>query len=228
MTSLIRVLIADDHLIVREGLRMVLQGRADFQVVAEAANGMEAVRLAEETQPDVILMDLRMPGLDGLGAIQQIKARWPQMAVVILTTYNEDDLMRRGLSAGAQSYLLKDTDRETLFNTLYAAARGETLLRPDIMARLLPTADSKPAPKSRYSSTLSQRELEVLSDVASGARNKEIAAQLGLSERTVKAHLDSIFNKLGVDSRTAAVALAIQYGILPTDAGSGHKQGNSG
>jgi NarL family two-component system response regulator YdfI len=227
MSSLIRVMIADDHLIVREGLRMILQGRADFQVVAEAVDGVEAVRLAEETQPNVILMDLRMPGLDGLGAIQQIKGKWPQMAVVILTTYNEDDLMLRGLRAGAQSYLLKDTDRETLFNTLHAAARGETLLRPDIVARVLPTAEASPTPNSRHSSALSQRELEILSIVASGARNKEIAAHLGLTERTVKAHLDSIFNKLGVDSRTAAVALAIQYGILPTDVGSRYTEHDS-
>jgi NarL family two-component system response regulator YdfI len=216
MSAPIRILIADDHLIVREGLHMILESRAEFEIVGEAADGEAAVQLTETTQPDVVLMDLRMPGMDGLRAIQQIRARWPEVAVVILTTYNEDDLMLRGLRAGARSYLLKDTDRETLFSTIQAAARGETLLRPDILARVLAPVENVP----RAGVTLSQRELEILRSVARGSRNKEIAAQLGLAERTVKAHLDSIFNKLGVDSRTSAVALAIQYGILPTDAGS--------
>ncbi|MHB8628815.1 MAG: response regulator transcription factor [Aggregatilineales bacterium] len=215
MNTPIRVLIADDHLIVREGLRMILDARPDIEIVAEAQDGEAAIRLTEEKQPQVILMDLRMPGLDGLGAIQRIKARWPQTAIVILTTYNEDDLMLRGLRAGAQSYLLKDTDRETLFNTIYAAARGESLIRPDILARILPSTETPTEARNRYRVTLSQRELEVLSQVAIGARNKEIAARLNLTERTVKAHLDSIFNKLGVDSRAAAVAVAIQQGLLP-------------
>src|SRR5258708_31342608 len=173
-----------------------------------------AVRLAEETQPHVILMDLRMPGLDGLGAIQQIKAKYPQIAIVILTTYNEDDLMLQGLRAGAQSYLLTDTDRETFTNTLGAAARGETLLRPDILSRVLPNLDSAQQRNARNSTTLSPREVEVLENAAEGLRNKEIATRLGMTERTVKAHLDSIFNNLGVDSRTAAVSVAMQRGIL--------------
>lgn len=215
MNAPIRVLIADDHLIVREGLRMILEARPDIEIVAEAQDGEVAVRLTEELQPQVILMDLRMPGLDGLGAIQRIKARWPQTAIVILTTYNEDDLMLRGLRAGAQGYLLKDVDRETLFNTIYAAARGESLIRPDILARILRATEPPTEPSNRYRLTLSPRELEVLSQVATGARNKEIAARLNLTERTVKAHLDGIFNKLGVDSRTAAVAVAIQQGLLP-------------
>jgi len=133
---------------------------------------------------------------------------------VILTTYNEDDLMLQGLRAGAQSYLLKDTDRETLANTLRAAARGETLLRPDILSRVLPRLESPPRRNARNSMTLSPREVEVLENAAEGLRNKEIAARLALTERTVKAHLDNIFNKLGVDSRTAAVSVAMQRGIL--------------
>ncbi len=212
----IRLLIADDHLIVRQGLRMILEMQPDFEIVAEAADGEEAVRLAEELQPDVILMDLRMPGLDGIAAIEHIREKWPQIAVVILTTYNEDDLMVRGLRAGARSFLLKDTDRETLINTIHAASRGETLLRPDVMARVLSTAENPSSPDSAPQ-ILSQRELEVLRDVAKGARNKEIAARLGIAERTVKAYLDSIFNKLGVDSRTSAVMVAMQRGILSGD-----------
>jgi two-component system, NarL family, response regulator YdfI len=218
MSQPIRLLIADDHLIVRQGLRMILEMQPDFEVVAEAADGYEAVRLTEELQPDMILMDLRMPGLDGIAAIEDIRAKWPQIAIVILTTYNEDDLMMRGLHAGARSFLLKDTDRDTLINTIRAALRGETLLRTDIMTRVLATAETANAPThARENLTLSQRELEVLRDVAKGARNKEIAARLGISERTVKAYLDNIFNKLGVDSRTSAVTVAMQRGILSTD-----------
>jgi len=216
----IRVLIADDHLIVREGLRMILETQGDLVVVGEASDGEMAVRLTEELQPSVVLMDLRMPGLDGLGAIEGIRAKWPHTQIVILTTYNEDGLMMRGLRAGACSYLLKDTDRKTLLNTIRAAARGESLLRPDIMARVLSTPEAKPtAHQSPEGISLSQRELEVLREVAQGARNKEIAVHLGISERTVKAYLDSIFNKFGVDSRTSAVTVAIRRGILPSEGG---------
>ncbi len=219
----IRVVIADDHLIVREGLRMILANYENIQVVGEAENGLRAIELAEETHPDVILMDLRMPDVDGLTAISKIKAQWPEIAIVILTTYNEDELMIRGLQAGAQGFLLKDTDRARLLDTIQAAFRGETLLRPDVLARILQKTD--PSPVSRLSprpnvasasssSILSQRELEILKLVATGARNKEIALKLNISQSTVKAHLDSIFNKLGVDSRTAAVSVASQYGLF--------------
>ncbi len=134
---MIRILIADDHLVVREGLQLILSMEDDLEVVGEAANGETAVLLTSELQPDVVLMDLRMPGMGGLEAIEQILAQWPQMAIVILTTYNEDDLMMRGLQAGARGFLLKDTGRETLFHTIRAAARGETLLQPEIMLRVM-------------------------------------------------------------------------------------------
>jgi NarL family two-component system response regulator YdfI len=137
MPEPIRILIADDHLIIREGLRLILETNVRFSIVAEAEDGAQAVRMAGELDPQVILMDLRMPVMDGLTAIQQIHASKPQIAIVILTTYNEDDLMVRGLQAGARGYLLKDTNREVLFNTIEAAARGETLLKPEILARLL-------------------------------------------------------------------------------------------
>jgi len=212
MNDSIRVLIADDHLIVREGLRLILETADGIEVVGEATDGAEAVQLAQALQPNVILMDLRMPNVDGLTAIERLRAGQPQVAVVILTTYNEDDLMMRGLRAGARGYLLKDTDRETLLNTIRAAARGETLLKPEILARLL----SQPE-KPRGGIELTERELEVLQAVARGERSKEIAAQLGITERTVKAHLAGIYNKLGVDSRAAAIAVASQRGLLPTD-----------
>ena len=134
---MIRVLIADDHLVVRQGLQMILNTEDDFDVVGEAPDGETAVRLAGELQPDVVLMDLRMPGMDGLEAIRRIRTNWPDIAIVIITTSNEDDLMLRGLQAGARGFLLKDTGRKLLFNTIRAAARGETLLQPDILARVL-------------------------------------------------------------------------------------------
>jgi len=214
MASVIRILVADDHRIVRDGLRLILETTDEFEVVGEAADGDGAVELAQRQAPDAILMDLRMPGLDGLGAIERIHRLQPDTAIVILTTYNEDDLMMRGLRAGARGYLLKDTDRETLFNTIRAAVRGETLLGSDTLARMLAqTEDSRPA-GSTARIVLSERELEILREVARGARNKEIAAHLGIAERTVKTHLDNIYSKLGVDSRTAAVTAAIQFGLL--------------
>ena len=175
----------------------------------------EPSRLARELSPDVVLMDL-MPNVDGLTAIERLRAEQPQVAVVILTTYNEDDLMMRGLRAGARGYLLKDTDRETLLNTIRAAARGETLLKPEIMARLLSQAEPHSA-KPHGALDLTEREREVLQAVARGERSKEIAVRLGITERTVKAHLASIYNKLGVDSRAAAIAVASQRGLLPKE-----------
>ncbi|MGB8647313.1 MAG: response regulator transcription factor [Anaerolineae bacterium] len=211
----IRVLIADDHLVVREGLRLILESGEGFEVVGEAADGAEAVRLAGEQQPDVTLMDLRMPGMDGLEAIERIRAQWPDIAVVILTTYNEDELMMRGLGLGARGYLLKDTGRAALFDTIRAAARGETLLGPEIMSRLLAhTAAPPPIPRRAQGIELTERELQVLRAVAQGEKSKEIAAGLQITERTVKAHLDSIYNKLGVDSRAAAVSTASQRGLI--------------
>ncbi len=209
----IRVLVADDHLIIRQGLRLILETESDFELVGEAADGSDAIRLSAEQHPDVILMDLRMPGMDGLTAIEHLRKEQPQIAVVILTTFNEDDLMMRGLRAGAKGYLLKDTDRETLFSSIRAAARGETLLKPDIMDRLLARMGQEASHLSA-SEVLTDRELEVLQGVAQGERSKEIAVRLGISERTVKAHLASIYNKFGVDSRAAAIAVAAQKGLL--------------
>ena len=203
-------MIADDHLIVREGLRLILETADGIALVGEAVNGVEAVRLADEVRPDVILMDLRMPEMDGLTAIKKLQATQPEVAVVILTTYNEDDLMVQGLKAGARGYLLKDTGRETLFNAIRAAARGEMLLKPEVIAKVLAQA-AEPEPEAI---ALTEREQEVLDAVARGDRSKEIGVKLGITERTVKAHLTNIYNKQGVDSRAAAVAEAMQRGWL--------------
>ena len=213
MNPSIRILIADDHLIVRQGLRLILETEDGLELVGEASDGAEAIQRCAELNPDVVLMDLRMPGMDGLTAIERLHVEQPQIAIVILTTFNEDDLMLRGLRAGAKGYLLKDTDRQTLFSAIRAAARGETLFQPEVLARLL----SKVGEKSFTSSptfNLTEREQEVLIAVARGDRSKEIALQLKITERTVKAHLASIYNKLGVDSRAAAIAVASQHGLL--------------
>jgi NarL family two-component system response regulator YdfI len=212
---MIKILIADDHLIIRQGLRLILETENDFELTGEASDGVEALNLCKKLKPDVVLMDLRMPHMDGLTAIEKLHVEQPEIAVVILTTFNEDELLYRGLQAGARGYLLKDTDRSSLFDTIRAAARGETLLKPDVMRRVLsranhPASDSK----STQSANLTDRELEVLKAVARGERSKEIAVQLGISERTVKAHLASIYNKLGVDSRAAAIAVAAQMDLL--------------
>jgi two-component system, NarL family, response regulator YdfI len=218
MIQPIRILIADDHDVVRDGLRLILESEDDFEVVGEAANGAEAVRLCSDLNPQVVLMDLRMPGMDGLTAIKHIRQQQPDANIVILTTYNEDALMLDGLRSGARSYLLKDTKRQVLFDTLRAAARGESLLSQDVIAKVVAQSAgvTTSAPKHVAGEiALTDREQEVLIGVARGERSKEIAARLGITERTVKAHLASIYNKFGVDSRAAAIAVASQRGLLP-------------
>ncbi len=215
MSEVIRLLIADDHLIVRQGLRLILETEDGFELVGEASDGAEAVKLAGELNPDVVLMDLRMPGMDGLAAIERLAEEQPKIAIVILTTFDEDELMVRGLRAGAKGFLLKDTQRDTLFESIRAAARGETLLKPDVMARLLAQTQAPSGAKSQPENVdLTEREMEVLQAAAQGKTSKEIAFALGISERTVKAHLGSIYQKLGVDSRAAAIAAAAGRGWL--------------
>jgi len=216
----IRVVIADDHPVVRKGLCMTLEEFGEeIELVGEAADGAAAVQLVEEVQPDVVLMDVRMPGMDGLEALERIRASAPRIAVVILTTYNEDAFLLRGLQAGACGYLLKDCPLETLLHAVRAAARGETLLQPEMVARLLkvqagaaasPLAATRAANKPR----LTERELEILAAIARGDRSKEIAARLGLTRRTIETYLTAIYQKLEVDSRAAAVAVALEQGLL--------------
>lgn len=209
----IRIAIADDHLIIRQGIRMILETEDEFELVGEAGDGAEILEVCAKMHPDVVLMDLRMPGMGGLTAIEKLRVTGPEIAVVILTTFNEDELMIRGLQAGARGYLLKDTNRETLFDSIRAAARGETLLAPDILRRLIQRVES-PAPANEKVIPLTDREEEILKAVAQGERSKEVAYKLGITERTVKAHLASIYDKLGVDSRAAAIAVAAQRGWL--------------
>jgi two-component system, NarL family, response regulator YdfI len=216
----IRVVIADDHPVVRKGLRMTLEEfGAEIELAGEAADGSAVVRLVEEVQPDVVLMDIRMPGMDGLEALEHIRTSSPRVAVVILTTYNEDAFLLRGLQAGACGYLLKDCPLETLLHAIRAAARGETLLQPDTITRLLKThpvsTSSSPATvRAANMPRFTGRELEILAAIARGERSKEIAASLGLTRRTVETYLTNIYLKLEVDSRAAAVAVALEQGIL--------------
>lgn len=211
-----KVLIVDDHAIVREGLKLILETEDQFAVVGEAENGRTALHLIEELNPDVVLMDLNMPVMSGLEAMKILKSNQSSVPVIILTTYNEDELMVSGLALGAKGYLLKDTNRDHLFRTIESAVRGETLLQADIMAKVLAAKERQETPDSTRSddSVLTERETLILQLVARGYKSKEIGFDMGISERTVKAHLTNIYNKLGVDSRSQAVATALERGIL--------------
>lgn len=209
---MIRVLIVDDHEVVREGLRSILATAEDVELVGEAADGSEAVRLAAELSPDIVLMDLSMPGVGGIEAIEQIKALALPLEIVILTTYDDDDLIIRGLRAGARGYLLKDAGRKALFDSIRAAHRGELLLPSAVAERVMTHLEQ---PKPARPNDLTAREFEVLVLMADGAANKQIAGRLEIAERTVKAHVTSIFMKLEVNSRTEAVAVALRSGLLP-------------
>ena len=204
----IRLLIVDDHPVVRDGLHGMLDGQPDFEVVGEAGDGSEAVNLSETLNPDIVLMDLRMPVMDGVAALREIKARSPQVQVLVLTTYDSDADILPAIEAGAAGYLLKDSSRQELYDGIRAAARGETVLAPAVAARLV---GKMRAPAEEQ---LSSREVEVLQLVAEGKSNGEIAAQLHISQATVKSHLVNIFGKLGVSDRTAAVTAALRKGIL--------------
>jgi len=206
----IRILIADDHPVVRTGLQGMLAGEGDFEVVGEARDGREAVEKAALLEPDVVLMDLRMPVLDGVAATELIRAGRSETEVLILTTYDTDGDILRALDVGAVGCLLKDSPREELFRAVRAAARGESVLAPAVLSLVMSRMRAPAA------ETLSDREVEVLRLVARGASNKEAARELFISETTVKTHLSHIFTKLGVDDRTAAVTVALDRGILRT------------
>ena len=204
----IRVLIADDHPVVRAGLQGMLASQPDFELVGEASTGEEAVAMASHLHPDVVLMDLRMAELDGAAATAHIRAQHPKMAVLVLTTYESNADILRAIEAGATGYLLKDTPRDELFAAIRTVAQGKAVLAPAVAMRLL-RQRQMPAAEA-----LSVRELEVLTQVARGASNKEIARTLHLSEATVKTHLIHLFGKLGVADRTAAVTIALERGLL--------------
>ncbi len=211
----LKVLLVDDHPVVREGLRGMLAGEPDLEVVGEAADGEEAVRVAAALKPDVVLMDLRMPGIDGAEATRRIAALDPAPAVLVLTTYDTDHDILRAVEAGATGYLLKDTPRADLVQALRAAASGATVLAPLVAAKLLGRS------RAPANLDLTSRELEVLALVADGRTNSEVGQALFIGEATVKTHLLHAFAKLEVDDRTAAVTTAIARGLLPSPGGPG-------
>ena len=201
----IRILVADDHTIVREGLVSLITRKPDMVVVGEARNGREAVELWKEHRPDVILLDLRMPELDGVGAIKEIRELDERAQIVVLTTFDGDEDIYRAIKAGAKAYLLKDTARDALVECVRRVYAGETYLPPLLAAKLAERVSGE---------TLSAREIEVLQRIAAGKSNKEIGAELFISEGTVKTHVKSIFAKLDVVSRTEAVATATRRGWI--------------
>ena len=201
----IRILIADDHSVVREGLVSLVKRKSDMVVVGEGSNGREAVELWKEHRPDVTLLDLRMPVLDGVGAIMEIRELDENAHIVVLTTYDGDEDIYRAIKAGAKAYLLKDTARDALVETVRRVHAGETYLPPPLAAKLAERLSGQ---------ALSPREIDVLQRMAVGKSNKEIGAELFISEGTVKTHLKSIFSKLDVVSRTEAVATATRRGLI--------------
>lgn len=205
---MISLLIVDDHPVVRDGLRGMFGADPRFEVVGEAADGAEAVAAGERLRPDVILMDLRMPGTDGVAAIRELAKRGVPSRVLVLTTYDTDSHVLSAIEAGATGYLLKEAPRAELVRAVEAAARGQAVLSPTVATRLLGQV-RKPAP-----APLSQRELEVLELIAQGSTNREAAKRLFISETTVKTHLLHVYAKLGVNDRAAAVAAAFSRGYL--------------
>ena len=224
---MIRILLADDHPIVREGLRAVLETQADFEVIAEAASGDEALRLALTLQPDILLLDLEMPILDGVETIRRLRQQQPAARVIVFTAFDNDERIIHAVQAGANGYLLKGAPREEIFKAIRITMEGGSLLQPVIASKLLrhmghqPVAGS-PGSSSHHLATphmppyeaLTERELEVLNLLAQGMPNKEIASQLVISERTAKFHVSSIMGKLGATNRTEAVSLAAQKGLI--------------
>lgn len=207
---MIRIMIVDDHPVVRQGLRGMLEAEPDLAVVGDAGSGAEAVALNRRVDPEVILMDLRMPGLNGVEATREILAETPASRVVVLTTYDTDADILPAIEAGATGYLLKDASRAELADAVRAAARGETVLAPTVAGKLMNHMRS-PAPPAPL---LSKREVEVLRLVARGQTNAAIGRALHISEATVKTHLLRVFSKLDVSDRTAAVTTALERGLL--------------
>jgi DNA-binding NarL/FixJ family response regulator len=204
----IRLVIADDHLVVRAGLRAMLGAAPDVAVVGEATTGAEAIDLADRARPNVVLMDLRMPDVDGVAATAKIRERYPDVHILVLTTYDTDGDILKAIEAGATGYLLKDATREELFRAIRAAAAGTSVLAPTVASRLMGQL------RAPGQESLSAREIEILDHVARGRTNKEIGAALFISEATVKTHLLHMFAKLEVQDRTQAVTVALHRGIL--------------
>jgi len=210
----IRLLVADDHPVVRDGLVAMLSTQPDFAVVGEAATGAEAVERAAALAPDVILLDLEMPGMDGVEALRQIRAARPDAPVIVFTAFDTDERIVSAVRAGAQGYLLKGAPREELFKAIRVVSEGGSLLQPVVASKLLQHMSQQTTERETSADSLTEREMEVLKLLAQGKTNKEIAAALVISERTVKFHVGSILSKLGAGNRTEAVTIAAQRGLV--------------
>lgn len=210
MTEPIRVLVVDDHAVVREGLRTFLELQDGIEVAGEAADGEEAIEAAERLRPDVVLMDLVMPALDGLAAMRALRERVPGARVIVLTSFADDDKLLPALRAGAAGYLLKNAEPQELARAVRAANAGEALLDPHVAARLVDALAGEKEPLDR----LTPREREVLQLIGRGFSNKRIAQELRLSEKTVKTHVGHVLAKLGVDDRTQAAVFAVRAGLI--------------
>ncbi|MBN1303487.1 MAG: response regulator transcription factor [Anaerolineales bacterium] len=212
--DLIRVLIADDHLVVRKGLRDFLETYTDIQVVADAENGIQTVELAREYAPDVILMDLQMPKMDGIEAIEQIMVFSPATSIIVLTSYTEDEYLFSAMRAGARGYLLKNVEPEDLVNAIRAAIRGQATLHPSVAARLVQGIEH---PGDDSLTNLTERELDVLRLIARGKSNKEISEELVVAAGTVKSHVSNILSKLHLAHRTQAALYALKRRLVPLE-----------
>ncbi len=219
MNDKITVLLVDDHKMVRQGVRAFLQTQTDIDVVAEADSGETAVRLAAEHAPDVVLMDLVMPGMDGVTATRQVKAHSPRTQIIMLTSYHQDEHIFPAIRAGALSYLLKDIEPAALADAVRKAARGEAMLHPRVAARVVQELHGSRQEGVNVFTELSERELEVLRLIAAGDSNSSIAQQLVISEKTVKSHVSNILGKLHLADRTQAAVLAWREGVVRRDEG---------
>ncbi len=217
MSEKITVLLVDDHKVVRQGVRAFLQAQADIEVVAEADSGETAVTLAAEHAPDVVLMDLVMPGMDGVTATRQVKAQSPRTQIIMLTSYHQDEHIFPAIRAGALSYLLKDIDPAALAEAVRQAAVGEAVLHPRVAARVVQELHGSRQESVNVFTELSEREMEVLRLIADGANNSSIAEQLVISEKTVKSHVSNILSKLHLADRTQAAVLAWREGVMRRD-----------
>lgn len=214
MTNAIRILVADDHPVVREGLVAILNTQPDFEVVGEAGTGLEVVEQVTRLEPDVVLLDLEMPELDGVGALERLQESNPDVRTLVFTAFDTDERILGAVQAGAKGYLLKGAPRDELFKAVRVVHAGESLLQPVVASKLLKQVSHQQAQPTTEIEALTPRELEVLQLLAQGLQNKEIAAELVISERTVKFHVSSIMGKLGAGNRTEAVTIAAQQGLV--------------